>query len=116
MSKTGKIFFTAIGAVAIFAVGVQYSPQVLAFLDKVRSQLGGKASSEIDALKDKITSDFANTAQVNGVSVQNDPATGQFVMITVTDNKTLGTVQKYIDKNNIGSKARVSLSSKIVAQ
>lgn len=120
MTKTGKIVWTSIGAIAIFAVGVQYSPQVIAFVNSIKNNLtGNKTDDAISALKDKITTDFMSVPEVTGVSVQtdaNDPNGRQFVMVTVKDAKTAGTIQKYIEKNNLGSQVQVSISSKTVAK
>jgi hypothetical protein len=108
MNKTGKIILGIVAGVAIFAVGVQYSNQVMIYVDKFKDKVSGGG---LKKLKDKISNDLmlqSMPAKSSSISVfavgLHEDTNGQFIRITVKDETAKGEVQKYLMKNKIENK------------
>jgi hypothetical protein len=101
MNRTGKIILGIAAAVAVFALGVEYSPQVQAFMSRVKDRLSG--GSNLESLKDRIAKEFMMDGKDNGVyGIGTREGEGKtFLQITVKNEQAKGRVEKFLAKNNL---------------
>jgi hypothetical protein len=107
MNKTGKIVLGIIAGITIFAVGVQYSPQVLSYVDKLKGKLSSKELKDLEDLKNKISDDLMlknKMPDVFAIGTHEDKTGSAFIMITVKDERVKSEVEKYLLKNSIDKK------------
>lgn len=107
MNRPLKITLGIITAVAIFAVGVQYSDNVIAFVNDMKRKFGKYSEKELKEIKNKISDDLILKNQMPGVFaistrfVNNDPKGPAYITITVKDENTKGEIIKYLKKNKL---------------
>lgn len=99
MGKPAKIALSILAAGAIFALGVEYSPQVMSFINRIKRK---PLEGDIDSIKKQIEGDLMKIQNVFDVTSIKDKDDKQFIRITVKDQEAKSKVEEYLSKKSLG--------------
>ncbi len=115
LGKAGKVVLTVVAGIAIFAIGVQYSDQVVSFVHGVKNKFfpgvdsdalpEGEDEASASQLTNKIADALVLGVQnpvVYAVGTHRNNKSGKFyTRIRVKDDRAIGFVKKYLAKNEL---------------